>query len=115
MTNQKKILESLKQESEKRINLFFSYVKAKYFDQDQQDRITGEDITTYDLCKQTCKTHLQFPPFMMSHMDQKVSTSLLPVSPLSISKRAQKYIVSSLVFSCIVSSRAFSALADNET
>lgn len=59
--------------------------------------------------------YLQCPPFRMSHMDQKVSTSLLfLVNPPSMSRCAQKYITSPSV-SCTVSSRTFSALMDNET
>lgn len=48
-------------------------------------------------------------------MDQKVSASLLPESPLSMPKCAQKYITSPLVSSLIFSSKTCSALVDNET
>lgn len=58
-------------------------------------------------------TYLQCPPFKMSHIDQKVSTSLLPVAPFMF-KRTQKYITSPLVLSCIVSSKTFSAFKDSE-
>lgn len=58
--------------------------------------------------------YLQCPPFKTSHMDQKVSSSLLPVTPPSMPKRAQKYITS-LFSSCVFSSRTLSALNDNET
>lgn len=67
-------------------------------------------ITILQIILITC---LQCPPFKMSHMDQKVSTSLLPVTP-SLSTRAQKYITSPAVFSRIVSSNTFSAFKDNE-
>lgn len=51
----------------------------------------------------------------MSQIDQNVGSLLFPVTPVSTSNRAQKYITSPLVSFCIFSSRAFSALMDNET
>lgn len=59
--------------------------------------------------------YLQFPPFKISHIDQKVSALLLPMAPPSRSKRPQKYITSPLAFSCIVSSKTLSASTDNAT
>jgi hypothetical protein len=59
--------------------------------------------------------YLQFPPFKISHIDQKVSALLLPMAPRSKSRRPQKYITSPLKLSCIVSSKTPSASADNAT
>lgn len=86
---------------------------------------THENSDSYKspkLCVQTTpaqlifhKTYLQWPPFKMSHADQKVSASLLPVIPPFMFKRPQKYITSPSLLSCIASSKTFSAFLDKET